>query len=370
MAWIEEERKIAFKLVDDRLLYKEISEKLEESGYYKSPECIRAFLKSHKDDFEEKNRRYKLEQDIKELELSQSKPEDIQAKFQDTIDKISALKETLMQVTTEKFSKVGKTVGKKLVKVLSLSDLHIPFENEDVLTHAIENHGDADILVLNGDIFEMYAVSKWPKSKEILVKWEYKIALEWLKVFSRTFKEVHLVSGNHEHRLQSYFSHNILPVVDFLVSDDILSRLAKGYDFNQYGEFTKVHTFKNVRYTPGILNWYTQIGKCIFAHPRSFSSIPMRTVINAANSFLDREDYQAMIIGHSHRMGKLIWRNRLLIEQGCCCVPLDYESDGKLKMLPQAFGYAVVYMDEYGNVDFDKTNPVYIGTGHPVKTDI
>ena len=65
----------------------------------------------------------------------------------------------------------------------------------------------------------------------------------------------------------------------------------------------------------------------------------------------------------------MIHRNKLIIEQGCCCVPMDYEVSGKSKLTQQSFGYAVIYMDKNGNVDFNTSDTTYYGTGSPIKTE-
>lgn len=316
----------------------------------------------------------------KELLANLKKPEvhayklarksEIPMKVSLAVAEVAALKEQMMSVSARKYAKVGKPVGEESIKILSLSDLHVPFENYDVIVDALKKHGDADILVVNGDFLEQYAVSKWGKSKTVLLEWEYKVALEWLKLFSSMFEEVHLVRGNHDDRLRKYIDDSVDPMIGFMINNDVLTKLAEGYDFNAEGKLEQKHDFDNVYYQGGLLGWYTKIGECIFAHPSSFSGVPMRTVINAATSFMSNEDFQAIVIGHTHKIGKLIWRDKLLIEQGCCCVPMDYQADGKLKYLPQAFGYAIVYMDEKGNVDFDKSNTVYCGTGYPTKFDL
>jgi predicted phosphodiesterase len=353
--WTEEETKIALDLMQEDRISKEISEALRERGFHRSPSAVRNHLRRYSG--EEPETYQEHEEETINIDY-----------FQETLEKIRALRDNLVKVTSDKFVKVGRPVNPN-VKVLTLSDFHIPFENPDVIKHALENHLDADILVLNGDILDHYMVSKWPQKKAILLKWEYQLAVEWLKLFSNAFKKVILTLGNHEHRLQSYFHSNVDPAVHFLTSPDILKRLSDGYDFNEEGFLVKTHDFSNIHYDAGVLNWYTIIGKCIFAHPRSFSSVPMRTTINAANNFLDREDYQCLVMGHTHKIGQIIWRNKLLIEQGCCCVPLDYEADGKLRFGPQSFGYAIVYLDKKGNVDFNKTRYIYYGTGTAVKVD-
>jgi predicted phosphodiesterase len=378
MGWTQEERKIAFKLVDEDKLYREIAEALAEKGYNRTPEAIRSFLKRHKKDFDAKNKRY---QGAKQARLIGGDAPEAKARrpamdnqmpdaFRETIQQIETLRDHLMDTNHKKFARIGRPGLNADYKVLALSDLHVPFDNSEVIEHALTKHAkDTDVLVINGDLFELYSVSKWPKHKDIMLRWEYHLAIEWMRLFSETFREVYLVSGNHEHRLKTYFSANVDPMVSFLVSDDMLSKVAKGYDFDG-DSLVPMYDFKNVHYQPGMLSWYAKIGKCIFAHPRTFSSVPVRTAIKTADYFMDKEDFQAVVIGHTHKISKLVWRDKLIMEQGCCCVPMDYEADGKLKYLPQAFGYAVVYMDRDGNVDFDKSNPVYVGTGYTLKSNV
>jgi predicted phosphodiesterase len=349
--WTKKEKEIALDMIEADSLSREISKALKSNGYDRSPAAVRGFM----------NRNAKKT-------CRNIKPKmDIEEKYETTIKEIEELKERILDINTAQFEQVGRPKHKATSKILCISDLHVPFENTEVLAHAIRNHSDADAVVVNGDIFEHYAVSSWPKQKDIVLKWEYQIAIEWIKLLSDTFKNVYLVSGNHEYRLKSYFASNVAPSVSFMVDNDMLNRLAQGHDFDKDGQLVQTHKFPNVHYKPGLLSWYIKLGKCIFAHPRSFSSVPMKTAINTANSFLGREDFQALVIGHTHKIGQLIWRDKLVIEQGCCCVPMDYESDGKANYLPQAFGYAVVYMDKDGNVDFDKTKPVYRGTGFAIK---
>ena len=355
--WTEKEAKIVSDLLEKDKLYKEISKVLISKGFDRSTEAVRKFT----------YRNFERLEEFSEEEIEELTPQ-IEEKFQITLDKIRKLRDRLVKITSDKFVKTGRSV-KATKKVLVISDLHIPFENPDIIEKALKDHGDADILVVNGDILDHFAVSKWPKQRTILLKWEYEIAIEWIKLFSKMFKKVILTSGNHEFRLQRYFSANIDPAISFLISPDILERLAKGYDFNKEGILVKTHNFKNVHYESGLLNWYTVIGKCIFVHPRASSGIPMRTAIKAADHFLDREDYQCLVCAHSHKFGQVIWRNKLLIEQGCCCVPMDYEAEGSLKFSPQTFGYAVVYMDRKGNVDFNRSKGIYYGSGTSIKIE-
>jgi len=253
---------------------------------------------------------------------------------------------------------------KKAVKILSLSDLHIPFFHEGVLTEALSSHNDADILILNGDILEIDMASKFPRHKTVLLKYEYKVALEWLVKLAKQFPRVVLVKGNHEARLDRYFQNRIDPGINFMVEGDILWRLAGGYGFDESGQWEKQHELNNVSYERGLTNWFVQIGQLILCHSWRTSSISLRTVELAHQWFSERGySYQSIMMGHSHRLGSCITAGKLLIEQGCCCVPLDYAARADIKYRPTTTGYGIAILDKNGNVDFNETRPVFYGTG-------
>ena len=67
------------------------------------------------------------------------------------------------------------------LKILSLSDIHFPFQNQELIDEIIETHKDADILVLNGDLLDGYAASSFPKERNIPMHLEYTMALEFVR---------------------------------------------------------------------------------------------------------------------------------------------------------------------------------------------
>ena len=258
--------------------------------------------------------------------------------------------------------------GKKLRKILCLSDFHIPFDLEDLVHDAVKKHKDADVLVINGDLLDLYAISTWPKEKAIVLRKEYDIAMEYMKIFSKTFPRVILTQGNHEFRLNRYFHSNVSPSISFLVNKEILGRIANGEVYDTDGNIVKTLNFENVRYDGGPEAWFFQIGRTMFLHPKSFSSVSGKTSVQAWNYFKDREDIDSVVVAHTHHLSKVIAPgDRLCIEQGCLCAPMDYSKQGKLSYTPQSQGYAVIYQDEEGNTDFNKSNFVSIEGVHPKK---
>jgi predicted phosphodiesterase len=359
--WCDKEKSIVFDMLAENKLYKEISAELIALGWDRSPEAVRKMLgrnpvQTASEDIEEKILINQTKRTVsKEALLPLSE-------FDAVLLQIQEKKQHLLQASNKRFEKLGNP-DKANLKILSLSDFHIPFENSDVINHALKNHGDADILVINGDLFDMYSVSKWPKNKSVLLEHEYRLVFDYIKMFSERFKEVHITKGNHDARLQSYFSSHIDPAISFITHPDAIERISLGYNVGPSGHLDKVCDFNNVFYSSGPYSWYTKIGDVIFAHPSNGGKAPMRTGVGVAEYFNEREDFSTVVVGHSHRMGCVFWRNKLVIEQGCCCLPQDYEADAKMQYGMQTFGYATIYMNSEGRVDFDKSRPVYYGTG-------
>lgn len=355
-SWQPEEIKIAYKLYNDNKLYREISEALTRKGYDRSSEAVRKLFIRHRED----------PYAVPTPEPRKGPDESYRA-----IKELESMRGKILGKTTKGFVQLGRPVRAD-TKILCISDPHFPFHNEDVINHALENHSDADILVLNGDILDQYSVSKFSKYRPILLQYEYEIALEYIKMFSNMFPKVKLVSGNHDDRVRKQFARSIDPAVQFLTSPDVVKRLSQGYGFTEDGEFEQLYSFGNVYYDgqEGVLNnWYTKIGKCLFIHPSDYLSTPMRTVVRAFECFIGEEDFDCIVCAHTHAFGSLVYKGKLLMEQGCICLPVDYHArEGRLIKAPNVYGYAVVYMDKQGNVDFQKTHNVFFGTGRPVKT--
>jgi predicted phosphodiesterase len=252
-------------------------------------------------------------------------------------------------------------------KILCISDFHIPFDRDDLIYSIIKEHHDADILVVNGDMLDLHAVSTWPKERAVILRKEYDIAMEYLKVFSQTFPHVVITRGNHEYRLNRYFHSNVSKDVSFMINKEVLGRLAGGEIYDEDGNIIEKLEFKNVHYESGPEAWFCKIGKTMFVHPLAFSKIETKTAVTAQEYFMEREDLDCIVCAHTHHQGIAPSRNKLCIEQGCLCCPLDYEKQGKLRYKAMVLGYTVVYQDKDGNCDFNKTHNVYLGTQYPIK---
>ena len=61
----------------------------------------------------------------------------------------------------------------KARKIITFSDLHVPFFLWEDMQRALAEHSDADVVVLNGDILDAYIFSTFSKSKRIAALKEY-----------------------------------------------------------------------------------------------------------------------------------------------------------------------------------------------------
>lgn len=235
--------------------------------------------------------------------------------------------------------------GKKK-KILSLSDLHAPFINFAAVEQAIKDHGDADILMLNGDVFDGHALSDFDKMNDFDLEVEFKQVFMFLDVATKHFKEVIWVGGNHDFtRFMRYVSRKFGQGMKKYVLKRLnpIEYIAEKYD--------------NLLVVPH--NW-VEIGKCIFTHPDGYSSALMSTAMNQAQylrankDFLPYGDFQAVVQGHTHDLGEYYVNGTKIIEQGCLCHLMDYRFD-KPSSRRWVTGFAVVHLDELGNVDFNES---------------
>jgi predicted phosphodiesterase len=257
--------------------------------------------------------------------------------------------------------------GKKRIKIISVSDLHVPFQREDLLHSIIAEHRGADFLVLNGDLFDSSLISKFPKEREIPFAVEYAAAFEIVAWLSQNFQRVVLIDGNHDAGRFTREIGKLNPTILFLVKGSPLKYIADGRRFSPAGEDLGTVSLPNVSYAgdaPTGSGWWWRIGKVIFAHRlRGFKGAPMANAVHVAEWFLRRgEDFQCIVNGHSHHLGMAYYRGRLVIDQGALTLPMAYEEDGSCNIPPPDLGYAIVTTDQFGNVDPRETYPVHLGT--------
>lgn len=262
-------------------------------------------------------------------------------------------------------------VEKPTTKILSISDMHIPFQNDELILNIVHEHSDADILVINGDLFDLYACSSFGQRMRVPMLKEYGVALEWLRIFAGVFKKIYLVDGNHERRLNWKLSKEIEQEVTALLARPVMERLANGETYDDTGKLIGYAPFKNVFYTRDSA-WFLQLGKTIFAHPDKYLGPTitgtLRTAVSSNRYFRGKRSYDCIVMAHSHHFGSAVDDSVLIIEQGATCNLLEYEhSDSKMRWGNQVSGYAIIYQDKDGNTDFGRSHPIFCGIQYEQK---
>ena len=262
-----------------------------------------------------------------------------------------------------------------VTKILTLSDLHMPFSRDDIIMDIIEEHKDANVVLINGDLMEGYVYSTYEKAKRIAALHEYEAAIKFVGILSEIFPHVVLVSGNHDARpARSLKKAGFDKEASQLLRPDLLARIANGEMLDDSGLTLKKLGFDNVHYQARE-SWYCRIGKTIFCHPFSrIGSQPGFAAMKADNYFNHRYttgEYDSIVVGHTHRIFKTITNSRLLIEQGSLTDLLGYSHGADMTYLNNAMnGYAVVYQDKDGNTDFNFSGPIFVGEALPPKKSI
>jgi predicted phosphodiesterase len=242
------------------------------------------------------------------------------------------------------------------IRILSISDLHIPFQRDaEVFSDFI---GKVDILQLNGDIVDCQALSKFPKVfrmspiEEIIEARRYCIGL--IRMIKP--KKVVVNVGNHDIRFQNYIAKNIdSDLLELMPRTSLQLIFVDG--FKRYNKFTGESTsFKPICEVVDaeiefVDDWYSQIGKTIFCHPLSFSSGMMATAEKARRYFKDSGyEFDTLVMAHTHRIGYYFVGDTRIYEQGAACdtSKMNY-IDGKLTT-PQKEGFIYLCQDSEGNL--------------------
>jgi predicted phosphodiesterase len=252
-------------------------------------------------------------------------------------------------------------------RILSISDLHIPFHLP--LETYKEFVNQVDILQLNGDIVDMFQISRFPKTyrvsvmEEIIQGRQFIIDLiEFIKP-----KKVIVTYGNHDLRFQSYLSKNLDSDLLELMPQTALELIFED-GFNHYDKRSRIKIWYeplnrifediDINYTK---KWYCQIGNTLFCHPNTFSSAMLKTAEKAMYFFRNEGIFfNSLVLAHTHRSGEYTIGNTTIYEQGTCSdtKQLNY-MDGQL-VNSQKEGFIYICQDDKGNVIKDKTRLIVL----------
>lgn len=250
-------------------------------------------------------------------------------------------------------------------RILCLSDFHYPF---NLPIEKFEGYkGKVDTLVLNGDILDCMALSKFPKSYRVSPVEEMihgrEMLIDLISLIAP--KTLIVTNGNHEYRLASYVNKNIDCELKELMPDTALEYIFED-GFTHYDKENGSKTFYtplkevfgdiDVRYTSG---WWYQYRNTVFCHPKAFSSGILKTSEKALSWFRNNGNvFTSLVMAHTHRIGMYKVGNCTIYEQGCCCKTSKMQYADGMLVNSQKEGFLYLCLNKDGNVNEDATRLV------------
>ena len=230
-------------------------------------------------------------------------------------------------------------------KILVLSDLHVPYNRDDLLDIVAKHKDEISMIVFNGDIIDCKPISKYNELGRGSLSDEMARCHEILKQINDMTPNVKkvLVQGNHEIRLAKYMATNPSELND-LHTDNVLREIVEGFKVvnHEKGQVTYFGKLDNYEVLD---TWYFVDRGVVYCHPISFSKIPARTAYNAVEYFVRNGfDFNTCLVAHTHHYGACRNLGKYCVETGSLCAPQPYASTGKLTFVPQDSGYHLVVL--------------------------
>jgi len=225
--------------------------------------------------------------------------------------------------------------------VLNISDLHIPFQLQEVVDDTINDWASPDtFLVVNGDLVDSVQLSNfaYPATNPIIdnIMQANQLVREWTSKFAHVF----ILDGNHERRLTKYIGDRAKDLA-FLVPGTLNYYVCRDISLDK-DKLVDKGPLKNVTY---IDSRFFVINNVAFIHPLNYLSTPGSTVKKAIETGMDKRiNFDIMIIGHTHQLAMITHMGRIGLESGCMTLYSDYITKvGRLSKSPQ-LGYVTMEM--------------------------
>lgn len=240
-------------------------------------------------------------------------------------------------------------VMKVLGPVGILSDVHVPYHSEIAVAAAVGFLRDQKItgLLLNGDIADFYAISRYVKDPR---QRDFKAELEAVRAFLAHIRHefpgipIVLKEGNHELRWKHWLFQHAAEI-----SDDRRMSLTAWLDLDQY-DITLVEDQRPV-----------MLGKLPVLHGHELPKGMAAPVNVARGAFL--RTLSTVLVGHSHRTSNHaesdMWHHEVACwSTGCLCdLRPDYAKFNRWN-----WGFAVVTVHQGGTFDTNNYRVMSDGT--------
>jgi predicted phosphodiesterase len=255
-------------------------------------------------------------------------------------------------------------------RILSISDLHIPYELPiETFSNYVDN---IDILQINGDVLDCQSISKFTKMYRISFMEELSKARQYLIDlinYINPKEKVVINYGNHDARMGRFLAKNLdNDIIELMPNNPLELIIETGfrhYD-KRYKQKIYYEPIKDMFDVPVeyVDDWKVKIGKTWFVHPLAYRQGNLTTAEKAKQYFqdTDTEPFDTVVMAHTHKIGYVKIGKINLYEQGACCAleEMDY-MDGKLQK-PQQKGFVFIAQDSNGNLLVNKTKLIDINS--------
>ena len=263
---------------------------------------------------------------------------------------------------------IGKTIKNDKVfpfkksgvikKIILISDIHSPFLDKDRLAKLITSEKDVDELIVNGDIDDLYPLSRFIKQKEVNAMDTLK-EIDWFAhTVSEYYPKIKFLKANHDQRVFRYFQRQGIPVhiIEAFVRTDYLD-----FIIVPYKNVEIVKTQVTLNHHPEIYH-FQMVGKdCVAGHWETYSKVNLRSAENCFNwyqqwrSTLGLPEIKLLIQSHTHQLGsRMVWGDKCYGESGTLALVQDYTIDGRVGYTPPQPGYWLI-IQKNGITDLRET---------------
>lgn len=235
-------------------------------------------------------------------------------------------------------------------RIAWIADIHVPFHDEEAIAAVCED--PAEELVIAGDVLDMYASGRYRKEiGGIDTAEELAQGRALLEMFSRKFKKVSVIEGNHDirglRRIQDTFPQ-LLPLI---VSP--LEILCKGLPNVEILSSIVPKTAPRVSRAQDLkLGFLAMVGDTAVCHFENFSGAdaPLKSLgwLDQWSHVLQLQNRRRLIIqAHTHRLHIQFQPDGTVVAApGCLCRPMPYQVLSQGIYQPPTVGYMATYQSE------------------------
>lgn len=238
--------------------------------------------------------------------------------------------------------------------ILVLSDIHLPFQDEAMLQEAFRRWPKVDAIVLNGDITNHDATSRFVAYETEPPIWDIEEALRLAEEIQERYPGVPVfeLEGNHPFRVSRRLHEHLDPALVEAVSDRFHTAMARPFPQHY-----------------AIEHWNFQIGNVTFAHGEKrvgFASA-RRAVEQFHDFFLKRAAAAgypppaAIVQGHVHQLGMHYRLGGVLIWAGTLSRTPGYANDPSMAYAEAQTNGCVVIRLTNGKFITNESRPYLLG---------